>query len=196
MIIMMRKLKQSGKDKRGFTLIELVAVMTIIFAISGILASIILETVSLWVDLVKREEAMMDTNIAMNRIIREIRQMTNRTNIYIAGSSRIRFERFDPTDWGGTRNVEIRQSSNSAYMADLFLFGFALNSTLLCDELESSGGLRFRYYDDSGFEIGSPLVYPSQTNIRTVSIELDKLYDRRRVYSVVVPRNLQDNVYR
>ena len=162
--------------KNGFTLVELIIVITIIGIIAGVVGYILLGAVEGWTFKAKRNDLLWDGRLAINRMAREIREIKNLTSVTTASSSQFRFT-----------NV----NNNSIIYS---LSGADLNRTkdgsanILAQNVSN---LSFTYYDSSGAGIATPTVSPSATNIRRVRINLTLTNGGQNFYaqSDSVPRN-------
>lgn len=163
--------------KNGFTLIELVIVITIIGIIAGVVGFVLLGAVDAWTFKFNRADILADGELAMNRMVREIREIKNRAKVTTADSSTFRFE--------NVNNVDITYSLSSTN----------LNRTedgaanVLAEDVSS---LAFTYFDSTGDTIATPVVAPGATDIRRVRINLTLTKNGENVYvqSESVPRNL------
>ena len=162
--------------KRGFTLIELVVVITIIGIIAGVVGFILFGAVDAWTFRLKRAGLLSDGRLAINRIVREVREVKDLTSVIAASSSQFRFIDTDDTD--------ITYSLNGS---DLERTEDGTANTLA----ENVSSLSFTYYDFNGSTISTPAVSSSATDIRRVLIDLTLTKDGEDVYleSESVPRN-------
>ena len=163
-------------SKHGFTLIELIIVITIIAIITGVVGYILLGAVDAWTFKFNRNDLLWDGRLAVNRIVREIRQIKDTTSVTTANASQFRFIDVD--------DVDITYSLSST----------DLNRTedgtanVLAEDVSSMG---FSYYDSNGDTISTPTVSPSATDIRRVQIDLTLRKSGENVYvqSESTPRN-------
>ena len=155
------------KAKGGFTLIELVIVITIVGIAASIIGAMLLGTINAWTFKVNRYDLLWDGRLALDRMTREIRAIKNTTSVTTASSAQFRFI--------NTGNVDITYSLSSTN----------LNRTengsanLLAENVSS---LAFTYYDANGNTIATPTVSPSATNIRRVRINLTLTKNGENVY--------------
>ncbi len=162
--------------KKGFTLIELIIVITIIGIIAGVVGYILLGTVDAWTFKANRNDLLWDGRLAVNRMVREIREIKDLTSVTTASSSQLRFTNIN--------NNSITYS----------LSGAGLNRTkdgtanILAQNVSS---LSFTYYDSGGASIATPAVSPSATNIKRVRVNLTLTNGGQNFYaqSDSVPRN-------
>ena len=161
---------------KGFTLIELVIVITIIGIITGVVGYILLGTVDAWMFKFNRADLLSDGRLAMNRMVREIREIKNRGKVTTAASSEFRFENVD--------NIDITYDLSST---DLDRTADGTANTLA----ENVSSLTFTYFDSNGNTIATPDVAPGATDIRRVRINLTLTKNSEDVYlqSESVPRN-------
>ena len=182
------------RKSKGFTLVELVVVMTIIFVTSGILATIVSETVVLWLELIEQRTAVAEINSAMDRMVREMRQVSTLTDVLEADTDSFRFQRYDDDDedgyWDDLREIRfIQLDSDDLVMQDKFFMGLPGNAGIIVGLLKSTNGLNFVYYSGLG-TLAIPQTSPQATDIKLISIFMDKANGRRRLKSWVAPRNL------
>lgn len=142
---------------KGFTLIELIIVITIIGIIAGAVGFILLGSIDAWTFKFNRNDLLWDARLSMNRMSREIREIRDLTSVTTATSSQFRFINVD--------DVDITYSLSST---DLNRTEDGTSNVLA----ENVSGLTFTYYDSSGATISSPNVSPSETDIRRVRINL------------------------
>ena len=163
-------------ENKGFTLVELIIVITIIGIIAGTVGFILLSTVDAWMFKFNRADLLSDGRLALNRMVREIRQIKDLTSVTTATSSQFRFT--------NTGDVDIIYSLSST---DLNRTADA-TANVLAQDVSSLG---FAYYDSSGDTISTPTVSPSETDIRRVRINLTLTKSGENVYlqSESVPRN-------
>jgi len=126
-------MKADYKLKSGFTLIELVIVITIMAVVSYIIASFIVSATDAWVFVKSRETALSQGRYAVERVVRELRRIKTPINIYPALSTECGFIDID------NATAEVKQSGT-----DLLY-----NGNILAAGLLNPGGLNFKYYDSS-----------------------------------------------
>lgn len=163
------------KKNKGFTLVELVIVITIVGISAVTIGTILLGTVKAWTFKFNRSDILWDGRLAINRIAREIRTVRDNASVTTASSSQFRF-----IDAG---NVDITYSLSSTNL------NRTENGTanLLAENVSS---LSFTYYDAVGAVIPSPTVSPV-TNIKRVRINLTLIKNGQTFYlqSDSMPRN-------
>ncbi len=142
---------------KSFSLIEFIVVIVILGVIAGIGAPLMIETARGWLLNSQRKEMSESARIAIDRMIREIRQISSTTTITTANSSTFRFTDIDSNDItfdasGSTLRRTVGGTTNS-----------------LADNVDS---LSFVYYDANGATITTPTVAPDETDIRRVEITL------------------------
>jgi prepilin-type N-terminal cleavage/methylation domain-containing protein len=155
------------KKEKGFTLIEVIIVITIVGIVSVIIGSMLLGVVKAWTFKINRNDILWDGRLAMDRMTREIRTIKDSTSVTTASAAQFRF-----TDTG---NKDITYSLSSTN----------LNRTengaanLLAANLSA---FTFTYYNSSDAVIPSPTVSPSATDIRRVKINLTLTKNGQDVY--------------
>lgn len=120
--------------RKGFTLIELVITILIIGVIGAILAPFIATTLDSWLFLKTERDTVFSTRLALNRVIREIRQIEDVSSITTFTSTEFEFDEV------GSNTINFQQSGASLLR----------NSDELCDKLQDPGGLTFTYLDSDG----------------------------------------------
>mgnify|MGYP003394064802 CR=1 FL=1 len=152
---------------KGFTLIEVIIVITIVGIVSVIIGSMLLGVVKAWTFKINRNDILWDGRIALDRITREIRTVKNNTSVTTASSSQFRF-----TD-AGNKDITYSLSSTNLNRTE--------NGTanLLAADVSA---LTFTYYDTNGNTIATPTVSPSATNIRRVRINLTLTKNGQNIY--------------
>jgi len=161
------------KKRRGFTLIEFVLVI----ALSGILflglSQIVLTTLKCWNIALAESDLTTLAEIGFSRLGNEVKQIKDTTSLITATSNDIKFT--DVND----NTVEYKINTNKMFR----------NSNVAVDNVNA---LSFQYLDKDGNTITSPIIAPSQTNVRMVrmgitvatssqSIELQSLTKLRNV---------------
>jgi prepilin-type N-terminal cleavage/methylation domain-containing protein len=143
--------------RKGYTLIELVTVMVVMGVVIAIGAPLLIEATSAWSYASPyQNNAVLSAIVAQNRMSREIRRLKNDGSVTAATSSQFSF-----TD-----------VNNNAIAFTLSGNTLMRNSDGL---LDNATGLSFTYYNDSGAAIATPLVSPSNTDIRLVKVNYSVL---------------------
>ncbi|MBU4148945.1 MAG: prepilin-type N-terminal cleavage/methylation domain-containing protein [Candidatus Omnitrophica bacterium] len=137
-------------NKRGFTLIELVMVIVIIAIIVVMIAPFIATMLDSWLFLKTERDMLFSTRLALNRVVREIRQIENVASIATFTATEFEFDEV------GSNTINFRQSGSSLLR----------NSDELCDKLQDPGGLTFTYLDSDGN------VTATAANIRMVRVKM------------------------
>ena len=141
------------KNNKGFTLVEYVLVI----ALSGIiflgLAQVVIITLRSF-DIVLSGAAIIgQTDTAYQRMMRDIRQIRDRTSLYTAASNDISFADVDGNA------IEYRLAGDQIIR----------NSAVAIDNVTA---FSIEYFDRDGNPITTPLVAPQNTNVRNVRITL------------------------
>ena len=164
------------RKRQGFTLVELIIVITIVGIIAGVVGSILLKAIDAWTFKFKRNDILWDGRLAINRMVREIREIKDLASVTTASGSEFRFLNVDDAD------ITYNLSSTDLNRTEDGV------TNLLAEDVSS---LSFTYYDSNGSTISAPTVSPSDTDIRRVRIDLTLTKGGENVYlqSQGVPRN-------
>lgn len=155
------------KKNKGFTLVELVIVITIIGIAASIIGTMLLGVVNAWTFKFNRNDILWDGRLALDRVTREIRTVKNSTSVTLASTAQFRF-----TDTGNKDITYSLTSTNLNRTED----GIA---NLLAADVSS---ITFTYYYANGTVIPAPAVSPSTTDIRRVRIGLTLTKNGENVY--------------
>lgn len=149
------------RRRDGFTLVEMVMVITVIGIIAGIGVASLLSASDALSFLTVRSDMAQSADVAMSRMAEEMRRLRDDAAISTASAGQFTF-----TDIDGT---SIAYSLSGADLMRTTVAG----SQLLASGL---GSITFRYYDDSGLErnpaVPGDIVLSPLTNIRRIQILL------------------------
>ena len=165
--------------KKGFTIIELVITITVLAAMGWMGVSAMLSGIDAWSNFIQRKELVLQGKMSLNRMTREIRMIKDLTSVITADSAV--FELID------VNNVDITYSLNSGALERT---EDAVTNTLAT----GASSLSFTYYDADNSIIISPVVAPSETDIRRVRINMSLAKNLDIVLNLrsdVKPRNLE-----
>ena len=137
-------------SRKGFTLIELILVIVTVGIIAAALTPFISSAVDSWFFTSTEREIVFSARLAMNRMVREIRQIKNTASITTFTSTAFSFQDINDT------NINFQQTGSS----------LERNSYELTDKLQDPGGLEFTYLDSDGADPDT------QDDIRMVRIKL------------------------
>ena len=145
------------KKRVAFTLIELIMAIVLLSIIMAIGVPLLTATTEGWVIATQRNEMLESAKIAIVRMTREMRQIKNLTSVLTASQGA--FEFMNALD----ETISFSSSSNNLIRT--------LNSTenVLARNINS---LSFTYYGSNGTEIITPVVNPSETDIRRIEINI------------------------
>jgi type II secretory pathway pseudopilin PulG len=164
------------RKNSAFSIIELVMVIVLVSIIFAVTAPLMLSIASGWQLAQARNELSASAMVAMDRMIREIRQLKNNTSVITANSSTFSF-------------VEINSNTVTYNVSGGHLMRtVGATASQLADYVSV---LTFTYYNAAGTVITTPLVSPSATNITRMVIDLTFLSGTSLSFeSGVSPRNL------
>lgn len=137
-------------NRKAFTLIELILVITIVGIIAAVVPTFISASLDSWIFNTTERDLVFGARLAINRMVREIRQLKNSDSITTFTDTEVAFLNIDDA------SINFRQSANSLLR----------NSFELANKLQDPGGLTFTYLDANGAETGI------QDDIRMVRIKL------------------------
>lgn len=162
-----------GEYRKGVTLIELVVAIVITGILAGLGGMLVRQVVDSWNTVSSRSEAAAQMNIALGRMSRQIRSIKDPVSVFIAASDSFKFRRNDGL------NITYNVSGS-----DLLENGVVLSGSVK--------RLNFTYYNATGAVLPAPDVYPDDTDVRRVGIELEIISRAgNKARSVTVrPRNL------
>lgn len=154
----------------GFTLIELVVVITIVSILAGFIGGVIYYQFRTYDILTTQKKASQDGRFAFQVISRDIRQIAAQDSIFEARTDFIRFKDLTAT------SVSFRFYQNKVLR----------NSDILAENLTD---FVFKYFDGNGNQLVTPVGDPTQ--IRTIAIDMIQSINGRGVHSAVkiTPRN-------
>lgn len=162
------------KNQNGFTLIELVIVIVIVSIMAGVLANVLSQGTESWLTVAPRKDAVQHTRYAMDRMVREIRELDS-GSITAATATQITFTR----DSGAT-NVNFNLNGT----------GLEYNSSVLTDDVQA---FSFTYYDINNAVIAVPVSPFSNVWLIFIDLTVQKENETVRLVSSVHPRNLSTN---
>ncbi|KAF0134136.1 MAG: MSHA bioproteinis protein MshO [Candidatus Saganbacteria bacterium] len=124
---------KAKNNKLGFTLIEMVIVMTVIAVLSAGISGFIMSAMDTWVFVKARESALASGRGAIERVVREIRRIKQPNTITTAEASECGFLDID------SAIVDFKQEGTNLMR----------NNDILATGLYSPNGLVFYYYDSN-----------------------------------------------
>ena len=161
----------------AFTIYELVIVIVLVGIIFAVTAPLMLEVGRGWQLAQSRNELCSSAIVAMDRMIREIRQINNNTSVITANSSTFKF--IDLNNNTITFNV-----SGGHLMRTV-----GAVSNQLADNVSA---LSFTYYNTNEAVIAIPQVSPASTDITRIVVDLTlSAQTSLSCESGVSPRSLQ-----
>ncbi|MBF0511281.1 MAG: hypothetical protein HQL13_03030 [Candidatus Omnitrophica bacterium] len=162
---------------KAFTIYEFVLVIVLVSILFAVTAPLMLEIAASWQGAQNTNEMTASAQIAMDRMIREIRLINSNTSVNTASASSFQFV--------DVNNNTITYNVNNNHL--IRTVGGVANQ--LADNVTN---LTFTYYNSSGSTIASATVSPSATNIVRIVIDLTlTLGTTITIESGVSPRSLQ-----
>lgn len=144
--------KQERKNSSGFTVIEMVLVLTMLSALSFGVLMFMQPMVNLMTMKYFVEGPQAEGRLALKRMTREISQLRDPQSILIANGSQYSFI----------------DSSNNTITYNLSSGNLQRNSIVMA---KSISNLQFTYYDSGNSALGTPVLSP-ETNIARVQMAL------------------------
>ena len=163
------------KNAKGFTLVELVAMMVVTSALfTGFLFSTT-PLVNFWTYQRFYQGAGLEAKLAVMRMGRELGQIQNLTGVTTASAGTIVF----------------RDSAGASITYALSNGALQRNNRTMAEGIT---GLQFLYWDENHQAIAVPTVSPSNTNIRRITVTVTAAGEgyTTTARTQVVPRNLVD----
>lgn len=145
------------KNKKAFTVVEMVMVMIILAIIAGIGLFSLVRFYELWLFSNYKMEVLWASRNLMRDLSMNVRMVRDKTSVYIANSSRFQFYNL-----GAAGTTDYQYANNRVYKngvqlaAGVSSFAFTYYS---CDKLGACA------------QIVAPVVSPGSTNINTIKID-------------------------
>ena len=158
------------KGEAGFSLLEAVVSITITAVIAGVSSRVLVSGVDTYQFVEARKQALQSSRSGIQRITRELRQITSSASLLVAQEDSIRFYK---------RNSEL---VTIAYgQQTIKLNGFPL--------VENVTSFEFRYFGNDKSELDAPVTNPS--DIYQIKFELEVVRDGHTVtlFNEIRPRN-------
>ncbi|MFA4906150.1 MAG: hypothetical protein WC645_06570 [Candidatus Margulisiibacteriota bacterium] len=159
-------------DSRGYTIIELVIIITLLGLLSFVFGAFITESMDAWVFVKARENALGTSRYAIERMVTELRRIQKPNMIITSATSEVSFVDIE----GGTVTFS-QEATNLLRNSDILATGLVNGS---------GNGLRFTYLDVNG----NPT--PINQNIRSIRVwlKLNKFGQTMILESAAKVRNL------
>lgn len=146
------------KFKKSFTLIEFVMVVVLVGIVCGLGFPLLIAIADSYVFQAQRAESLEGGQIALSRLIRELRDIKDPASILVADNANIEFiDSFDRQISYGLSGQNLVRTVN----------GTAYNLT------QKVNNVLFNYYDANGAVLNAPVVAPSQTDIGSIEVFLE-----------------------
>ncbi len=174
---------------KGFTLIELIIVIVVVGVIASVFAILIIQGIDTYGFITIREDILSEAELAMERMVREIRQIQSYRDletaeatevIYLAGSAEFQFVDVHDNivgfklDGSQLRRIEFEERDVPQY------------DDLLADDISS---MVFTYWDESNNKLTVPADVTAIKRIE-ISIQMERQNQEVRIETQVHPRNL------
>ncbi len=166
-------MKHRRSHPSGFTLIEMVLVISLVALLSPLVFAIFLPIINSWALESQTTEATTAATEALVRITNEMAQLRDNLSVTTASASVFQF-----TDVNG-----------NSLQYSLSAGNLMRNNDILARGIQS---LSFSYWDVNGAALANPLVTPSITNLWRVSVDFvcQRGGQSVRMASQIHPRNL------
>ena len=186
---------QRVTNTKSFTLVETIMVIVILGIIAAVGVPLILSASDALSFLTVRSEMAQSTDVAMSRILHEIRRIRDDQSIVAVGDIYTEFRFFIDinNDGDGTNDIDIHyyRSGTDLMRVERDNIGSIISSNSLASNVNS---LTFTYYDENGGVLSPPTVgIGTTTDIDRIKILLtfqNGAYDFD-CQSQVRPRNLE-----
>jgi len=122
--------------QKGYTLIEIMVVIVIIGVVASMGMPFVVEAVEAWITTQEERDSLFVARLAMQRMVREIRQLEDTSTIATFTQAEFEFDKFEDA---GPVNITFSQSGTSLLR----------NANELAYGLVDPGGLVFEYLDQS-----------------------------------------------
>lgn len=152
--------------RRGFTLVELIAVMSVLAAVGSVASMLIYSAVDAYRAAASRSVLHEDTAAAMARLAIELRQIPLDSAATSTTSPLISVATTSSLAWGTGSGLSLSGSN-------LRLTVGGIETTLLSNVT----GLTIQYYDESNVALAAPLTGSACQAIRRISVTLDVARD-------------------
>jgi Tfp pilus assembly protein PilW len=166
-------------NRKALTLIEVILTLVILSIVIWIGIASMLSGIDTWSFFTQRKDILNDGRMALDRMLREIRMTKDTTSVTTANSTTFRFMDMNSNDIAFSINSGTINRTENGTTNGL---------------LSNVSSLTFVYYDANDAVITTPVVVPSETDIRRirVAISLSKgTSDTLNLQSDVSPRNLK-----
>jgi type II secretory pathway pseudopilin PulG len=156
----------------GLTIIEMVMVMVVVAALAGGIGWFVVRAVDTWNFLTFRSDEATQGRLALDRMVREIRQIKDKSSVNVATSNNLAFTDIEDA------SIEYSLSGSNLMR----------NSDILASGVSN---LQFTYYDVNNNQLSSPQVLPDETDIWRIIIDLSIQSGDQSITlrSQVYPRN-------
>ncbi len=184
---------------KGFTLIELIIVIVVVGVIASVFAMLIIQGIDTYGFVTIREDVLSEAELAMERMVKEIRQIQSYRNllvaqatevIYLADSTEFQFVDVH-NDIIGFKRSELDETK---LVRQKFVEpGVLEHDDLLAEEISS---LAFEYWGWDGIDrwelLPTPLIPGDINRIKRIeiSIQMERQNQEVRIDTQVYPRNL------
>jgi prepilin-type N-terminal cleavage/methylation domain-containing protein len=157
-------------SEKGFTLIELIIVMSLISIIAAFVSMFFVYDVDMYTKLTNNAEGLQTSRIAMQRISTELRQIMSADSIQLASATEIRF--IDSND----SLIYYNFSGDKIYR----------NNTAM---LNSVSEFQLSYFNASDNQLSVPVADP--TEIMTIDLAFKTTLDAQEIdyNTTILPRN-------
>ena len=158
-------------NSKSYTLIELIIVIVVSGIIAGLFGMLIFQVIDVYSFVTIRENILSESELAAERMVREIRQIKDASNIYTADTEEFEFVDVDDNI------IEFKKVGEELFR----------NNNLLAEGISN---LVFKYWDENNVLLTAPVAAPENIKRIGIRLEMTNMDQEVRIDTQVYPRNL------